>query len=266
MSQFTYVKKGYNPEEVDKYIANLEAIIKSYREKDNAIKNAIISAQVAADNMVKNARLQADEYKIQIARELEKLKGQINRERATVQNFQDSYASLVRTYLAKLDEDETSGVHARLDDMEKLINHLLATDIIPSLDSQTPGQFAAIEQKPPAPPAPRPIPREELMREPIKEPAREQAPQPMPEPPTPEPELEPEPEPIVPQPEPEPFVPEPQPKPEPFVSEPEPAPFVPEPEPDVSNLFEEEEAEIQEEPKRNSFFDAAAKALAEKDA
>ena len=161
MSQFTYVKRGYSPEEVDKYIANLETIIKSYREKDNAIKNAIISAQVAADNMVKNARMQADEYKVQIARELENLRGEINRERMNVQNFQDSYAGMIRTYLQKLDDGQTSGVHSRLDDMEKLINHLLATDIIPSIEQSTP----ALEAKPDPKPEPRPIPREEIRRE-----------------------------------------------------------------------------------------------------
>ena len=158
MSQFTYVKRGYSPEEVDKYIANLETIIKSYREKDNAIKNAIISAQVAADNMVKNARMQADEYKVQIARELENLRGEINRERTNVQNFQDSYAGLIRTYLQKLDDGQTSGVHSRLDDMEKLINHLLATDIIPSIESAA---QPALEAKP----EPKPIPRAEIRRE-----------------------------------------------------------------------------------------------------
>jgi len=158
LSQFTYVKRGYSPEEVDKYIANLETIIKSYREKDNAIKNAIISAQVAADNMVKNARMQADEYKVQIARELENLRGEINRERTNVQNFQDSYAGLIRTYLQKLDDGQTSGVHSRLDDMEKLINHLLATDIIPSIESAA---QPALEAKP----EPKPIPRAEIRRE-----------------------------------------------------------------------------------------------------
>ena len=60
LEQFTYVKRGYDPEEVEKYITTLEQVIKSYKDKDNAIKNAIISAQVAADNVVKNARLQAD--------------------------------------------------------------------------------------------------------------------------------------------------------------------------------------------------------------
>ncbi|MCL2198654.1 MAG: DivIVA domain-containing protein [Defluviitaleaceae bacterium] len=131
MEQFTYVKRGYDPEEVDRYIATLEQVIKSYKEKDNAIKNAIISAQVAADNMIKNAKNQADEYKGQIAKELDKITTEIERQRIRVQAFQDVYSGLVRKYLTTLDDNDMSDLFTRLDDVDKLITRLKETDIVP---------------------------------------------------------------------------------------------------------------------------------------
>jgi cell division septum initiation protein DivIVA len=140
VEQFTYVKRGYDPEEVDRYISTLEQVIKSYKEKDNAIKNAIISAQVAADNMVKNAKNQADEYKTQIAKELDKVSLEVERQRIRIQAFQDVYSGLVRKYLTDIDENEISDLYTRLDDVDKLINRLKEVDIVPA---PTPTEMSA---------------------------------------------------------------------------------------------------------------------------
>lgn len=129
--QFTYVKRGYDPEEVDGYITTLESVIKSYKDKDNAIKNAIISAQVAADNMIKNAKLQADEYKVQIVTELEKVRGEVERQRMRIQAFQDVYGGLVRKYLTELQESDIGELYNRLDDVDRLIVQLIEADIVP---------------------------------------------------------------------------------------------------------------------------------------
>ena len=125
---FTEVKRGYDPIQVNEYIENLESIIKGYQEKDNSIKNAIISAQVAADNMIKNARLQADEYKQQIGRELENVRIAVEHERAKVQEFQDIYTELVHKYLTKLDSRDIDEITSRLDEIDRLIDHLMVTD------------------------------------------------------------------------------------------------------------------------------------------
>jgi len=139
LDRFTYVKRGYDPDEVEDYIKTLEGVIKSYKEKDNAIKNAIISAQVAADNMIKNAKLQADEYKNQILLELENVRTEVQRKRTHVQNFQNVYSELVRKYLTKLEENDMDEMHTRLNEIDRLIDHLMTTDIAPSgLDASTP--------------------------------------------------------------------------------------------------------------------------------
>ena len=129
--KFTEVKRGYDPLEVEEYIKTLDGVIKSYKEKDNAIKNAIISAQVAADNMIKNAKLQADEYKVQLARELEHVRTAVDRERSKIQDFQDTYGNLVRKYLRALDEQDLSEINSKLDGVHELIDHLCETEIAP---------------------------------------------------------------------------------------------------------------------------------------
>jgi len=128
VEQFTYVKRGYDPEEVDKYISTLEQVIKSYKEKDNAIKNAIISAQMAADNIIKNAEAQAAEYKVQLARELERAREEIERQHMRINAFQDVYSGLVRKYLTDIEENDMSNLHDRLNDIDKILGHLMNVD------------------------------------------------------------------------------------------------------------------------------------------
>ena len=128
MERYPLVKRGYDPVMVDSDIETLENVIKSYKDKDNAIKNAIISAQIAADNMVKNAKMQADEYKEQIVHELENVRREVARERTKVQEFQNVYMELVQKHLTRINEGEVSGIYLRLDEIDRLIDNLIKTD------------------------------------------------------------------------------------------------------------------------------------------
>ena len=141
MEQFTIVRRGYDPEEVDKYITTLEQVIKSYKDKDNAIKNAIISAQVAADNMIKNAKLQADEYKAQIARELGKVSNEVEKQRIKLQAFKDIYSSLVKKYLLQPKEEDMRDLFERLDDVDRMINILMGDETLVSEGKKAEGRY-----------------------------------------------------------------------------------------------------------------------------
>jgi len=137
MEQFSYVKRGYSPEEVNKYIATLEQVIKSYKEKDNAIKNAIISAQVAADSVVRNAQMQAKDYKKRISQQLLQISAAIDTERMRVQAFYDIYMSMVRKHLYDIKSTDMLEVSQRLNDMDELVSELLEMDM-PFLNEGTP--------------------------------------------------------------------------------------------------------------------------------
>jgi hypothetical protein len=128
VDSFSLVKKGYNPDEVDRYIATLEQVIKSYKEKDNAIKNAIISAQIAADNVIKNAELQAEEYKTKTYNQLQVVKESIDKQRMRLQAFQDIYNGLIKKYLREIDSADMDELYGKLDVVENMINALVDAD------------------------------------------------------------------------------------------------------------------------------------------
>ena len=124
MEMFSYTKRGYNPEEVDAYINTLEQVIKSYKDKDNAIKNAIISAQVAADNIMKNAQAQANDYKIILRRQLQGVKDSLEKQRAEVRQFNEAYNAMLKKYLKDVDGADIDSIDNKLKAMENSINSL----------------------------------------------------------------------------------------------------------------------------------------------
>jgi len=130
MEQFTFIKRGYDPEEVDKYISTLEQVIKSYKDKDNAIKNAIISAQRTAEDVVKNAQAEAETYKAQMGEQLVGMRGALDRQRASLQNFQDMNANAIRKCIQELERFDMSEMFARIDEMDAAIAALQGLETI----------------------------------------------------------------------------------------------------------------------------------------
>ena len=124
MEQFSIVRRGYDPEEVDRYITTLEHVIKSYKEKDNAIKNAIISSQVAADRIIADAKNTAGEMKSKIAKQLSYITEAVDIQRVRVKAFQDVYSSLVQKYLKEMDTSEISELMEKLNDLERIVTDI----------------------------------------------------------------------------------------------------------------------------------------------
>ena len=124
MESFSIVKRGYNPQEVDEYIETLEQVIKSYKEKDNAIKNAIISAQVAADNILKNTHLEVAEYKANTLAQLRFIYDSLEVQRSRVKTFQEDYENMLNKYLRNFDQSDLSVIYDRIDDLEKYLREL----------------------------------------------------------------------------------------------------------------------------------------------
>lgn len=124
MESFSIVKRGYNPQEVDEYIETLEQVIKSYKDKDNAIKNAIISAQVAADNILRNTHLEAAEYKRRTLAQLRDIYDSVEVQRSRMQSFWDDYNDLLRKYLQPFDESDAAPIFDRIDKLERYLREL----------------------------------------------------------------------------------------------------------------------------------------------
>ena len=128
MESFNIVKRGYDPKEVDEYIETLEQVIKSYKEKDNAIKNAIISAQMAADNILKNSQAEIILRKNQAFAQLREIYESLDIQRSRVQAFQDDYNNLIRQYLSPPDDASIALIFTRIDELENLLREI-STDM-----------------------------------------------------------------------------------------------------------------------------------------
>lgn len=137
---FDIIKKGYNPIEVDRYIDELEAVIKSYKEKDAAIKNAIINAQMAAESIIgsaeaqagiiiKNAENEASEIKAETVRFLDKALEATVANKHHINSFRQEYHEMIQKYISPLDEDETARLIFEAEEAESYITRVKASII-----------------------------------------------------------------------------------------------------------------------------------------
>ncbi len=125
MGRFSYVRKGgYDPEEVDRYIETLENTIKEYREIDTAIKNAIISAQIAADNIVKNATKESNKTKAILVLQLDDIIKSITNQKMVIADFQEEYNLLMKKYLHNFNEHDIMEMYSKIDEMEQYLTRL----------------------------------------------------------------------------------------------------------------------------------------------
>lgn len=125
--RFSYIKRGYDPSEVDNYIDALETVIRSYKEKDAAIKNAIINAQIAADNIVKNAELEAERIKADAAGQVEGIYNSIMHQRELLEAFCADYTAMFNKYMHPFDAQDMSSVQARIDSLAEYLAELNKT-------------------------------------------------------------------------------------------------------------------------------------------
>jgi len=119
--KFGYSKQGYNPAEVDSYVDSLENVIKSYKEKDSAIKNAIISAQVAAENIIKNAELEALAMENKTLSDLKFMADSIVKQKDNIKRFETDYSQLIGKYLKNFEESDLISVYSTVNEMENYL-------------------------------------------------------------------------------------------------------------------------------------------------
>lgn len=186
--KFNYVKRGYDPDEVNTYIDTLEKVLTSYKEKDNAIKNALINAQIAAENIVKNAELEADKIVAKALQLIDTINGSLQEQKQYVQAFQDEYNLLIGKYLHNINDADIQKINARINELEDYVTRIKNT--APNTAEAAPA-VAILEQPVAAPPqeaAPaQPAPAVQPVQEtpvaqaapPVRETAAAQAPPPV---------------------------------------------------------------------------------------
>ncbi|MCL2853002.1 MAG: DivIVA domain-containing protein [Defluviitaleaceae bacterium] len=121
---FNIVKRGYDQDEVDNYIQTLEALIKSYKDKDDTIKNAIINAQISADNIIKNAEIESERIKKRAVKLLDEIHTSIDGQKKVANNFQEEYNRLVTKYLQNIGNAEIEKVLEKMVELEQYVTSM----------------------------------------------------------------------------------------------------------------------------------------------
>jgi len=119
--KFIYVKKGYDPEAVDRYIDALEIELKNYRDKNTTINHAIVSAQQAADTIIKNAKNQGRAMRASTAKQLEDLTHALASKRQWVADFVNEYNAVVVKYLRATESDDFKIINEKIDGLDSFL-------------------------------------------------------------------------------------------------------------------------------------------------
>jgi len=119
--RFTFVKRGYDPTEVDEYISTLEEVVKSYKDKDTAIKNALVSAEMAADNIILNAKNRSYEMKESSLRQMQDILYSVGRQKEMLIEFQREYETQVKKYLHQVMPADIAAVRSKIDALEHFL-------------------------------------------------------------------------------------------------------------------------------------------------
>ncbi|MCL2618142.1 MAG: DivIVA domain-containing protein [Defluviitaleaceae bacterium] len=156
---FNIVKRGYDQDEVDQYLAELEETVKSYKEKDNSIKNAIINAQISADNIIKNAEIEADRIKKRAVRLLDDIQASINNQKQMTRDFQDEYSKLLNKYMHNISETDSNKIMGCITELEEYLKTMQQSHNSAAPDITHPGNLPKLVAGSPIPAtAPDPAP------------------------------------------------------------------------------------------------------------
>lgn len=121
MTEFTRVRKGYQPEEVEQELSRLrqkiieqEKELATYNKREEELHRNEIEAQMKADLIIEEAQRKADEIQKNAREELKEIRQEALRMRDLMEAFQNEYNQLLRQYLLKIRTDEFSVLMDRL--------------------------------------------------------------------------------------------------------------------------------------------------------
>jgi len=153
--QFSIVKKGYDPAQVDWHLSTLNKELEEYRSKDAAISAAFLSAQIAADEIRQRAE-RAAEMIMQNARGLssrlnEKSADQVatiilsvRAHREQLKDFKNDYNALVGKYLTKIEDSDIAAAEMKAIELEGYLQKFLDTEFVPESRAMTESAVEAL--------------------------------------------------------------------------------------------------------------------------
>lgn len=124
MEQFSIVRKGYSPAEVDRVmealeqkVAQQEKKLEEYRAREDVLDQMEVQARLKAEAIIANANAMADERIRQAMQELENIRQDALGLRELIETFQREYNQLLRQYMLRIRTDEFPELMSRLGEL-----------------------------------------------------------------------------------------------------------------------------------------------------
>ena len=121
MQQFSIVRKGYQPSEVDQAIEALEQKVAQqekelvdYRAREAELDKIEVQANLKAEAIIASANAMADQRLQQALQELEGIRKDALGLRELIETFQNEYNHLLRQYMLRMRTDEFPALMNRL--------------------------------------------------------------------------------------------------------------------------------------------------------
>ncbi|MBQ7916151.1 MAG: hypothetical protein IJ315_05110 [Firmicutes bacterium] len=121
MQQFSIVRKGYQPSEVDQAIEALEQKVAQqekelvdYRAREAELDKIEVQANLKAEAIIASANAMADQRLQQALQELEGIRKDALGLRELIETFQNEYNQLLRQYMLRMRTDEFPALMNRL--------------------------------------------------------------------------------------------------------------------------------------------------------
>jgi len=112
---FTTVKKGYDPTEVNRYIAKLEDELTTFRSNQAAIANVLIHSENAAQKIINDAHLEVERLHKDSEDQLLELQKKIKHMRMKLDAFQSNYNQLMHKYIITMNNEDFIDLFDSLD-------------------------------------------------------------------------------------------------------------------------------------------------------
>lgn len=122
LNSFSMVKRGYEPNEVDTFIRELEEAIVFYKMKEQYISQALVESQIASKKIIEEAEIRAFQIEKKSLIQLEHLKQELNDTKKRLQNFKNEYDTFMNNFKSSFDEDELLSFYDSLDDLSNTID------------------------------------------------------------------------------------------------------------------------------------------------
>lgn len=124
-NSFSIIKKGYAPQEVDRYIRELEESIASYKANEQYISSALVESHITSKQILEDAEIRAFEIEKDALIQLEHFKHELNHTKKRLQSFKNDYDTFIGNFKVSFNDSEIASVMNTLGELsDKIDKHV----------------------------------------------------------------------------------------------------------------------------------------------